>query len=99
MNLVLPVGANGTIQPGTAFNTIFQTGTTLSGSGVAVTAGTATTGVNFSVAPRKSTSIYDIESYTYFWDVAAQDWDISKPAWFQLGDTSPARSAPRGLAE
>jgi hypothetical protein len=96
VNLVLPVAASGTIQPGSAFSTIFESGTSTPGAGVTVTAGATTTGVNFAVTARKTISIYDIESYSYLWDNLIQDWDTAKPALFQLGDTSPCALGATG---
>ena len=88
MNLVLPVDSHGTIALSPAFNTIFQTGTASLGDPVQVTAGQAAAGVNFSVTQRDSVSIYDVQTYSYFWNNAAQAYDTSKPATFLLGNNS-----------
>jgi hypothetical protein len=88
VNLVLPVDGQGTIALSPAFNTIFQTGTASLGDPVQVTAGQATTDVNFSVTQRDSVSIYDVQTYSYFWNNAAQAYDTAKPATFLLGDNS-----------
>jgi hypothetical protein len=88
VNLVLPVDSQATIALSPAFNTIFQTGTTAPGDPVQVTAGQATAGVNFSVTQRGSVSVYDVQTYSYIWNNAAQAYDTEKPATFLLGDTS-----------
>ena len=88
VNLVLPVDSQGTVPLSPAFNTIFQTGTASPGDPVQVTTGQATSGVNFSVTQRDSVSIYDVQTYSYFWNDAAQAYDTAKPATFLLGDNS-----------
>ena len=88
VTLVLPVDSHGTIALSPAFNTIFQTGTASLGDPVQVTAGQAAAGVNFSVTQRDSVSIYDVQTYSYFWNNAAQAYDTAKPATFLLGNNS-----------
>ena len=96
MNLVLPTDSEGTVAAGSAFNTIFQTGTTSPGDPIQVTAGQATKGVNFSVTQRDSVSIHDVQTYSYFWNDAAQAYDTAKPATFLLGDSSGPYAVGRG---
>ena len=88
VNLVLPSGGALTLSPGPAFNTIFQTGTASPGAPVQVTAGQANANVNFSVTQRQSVNVYDVQTYSYFWNEAAQAYDTSKPATFVLGGTA-----------
>lgn len=88
VNLVLPVDSQGAIALSPAFNTIFQTGTASPGDPVQVVAGQATAGVNFSVTQRDAVSIYDVQTYSYFWNDAFQAYDTAKPATFLLGDNS-----------
>ncbi len=88
VNLVLPSDGQGTIPLSPAFDTIFHTGSASPGDPVSVTAGQATPDVNFSVTQRQSVGIYDVQTYSYFWNDAAQAYDTSKPAAFVLGNTS-----------
>jgi hypothetical protein len=99
VNLVLPEDSEGSITAGSAFNTIFHTGTTSPGDPIQVTAGQTTSGVNFSVTKRDSVNIHDIQTYSYFWNDAAQAYDTAKPATFRLGDTNGpyAVAAGQGL--
>jgi hypothetical protein len=99
VNLVLPTDSEGTVAAGSAFNTIFHTGSTSPGDPVQVTAGQTTSGVNFSVTKRDSVNIHDIQTYSYFWNDAAQAYDTAKPATFLLGDTNGpyAVAAGQGL--
>jgi hypothetical protein len=99
VNLVLPTDDQGPVALSPAFNTIFQTGTASPGDPVQVTAGQATAGVNFSVTQRASVSIYDVQTYSYFWNDAVQAYDTAKPATFLLGDNSGpyAVAAGQGL--
>lgn len=88
VNLVLPVDSQGAVAPGPAFNTIFQTGTASPGDPVQVTAGQATSGVNFSVTQRDSVGVYDVQTYSFYWnDASAQAW-TAKPATFLLGNNA-----------
>jgi hypothetical protein len=88
VNLVLSTNDQGPTALSPAFNTIFQTGTASPGDPVQVIAGQATAGVNFSVTQRASVSIYDVQTYSYFWNDAVQAYDTAKPATFLLGDSS-----------
>jgi hypothetical protein len=99
VNLVLPVDSEGTVAAGSAFNTIFHTGTTSPGDPIQVTAGQSTSGVNFNVTKRDSVGIHDVQTYSYFWNDAAQAYDTAKPATFLLGDTDGpyAVAAGQGL--
>jgi hypothetical protein len=99
VNLVLPTDQGGAIALSPAFNTIFQTGTASPGDPIQVTAGQAATGVNFSVTQRDNVGIYDVQTYSYFWNDAAQTYATSKPATFILGDNSGpyAVAAGKGL--
>ena len=99
VNLVLPFDDQGTIALSPAFNTIFQTGTASPGDPIQVTAGQPTEGVNFSVTQRSSVGIYDVQTYSYFWNDAAQAYNTSKPATFVLGTDSAhyAVAAGNGL--
>ena len=84
-DLTPPIGSGGAIQMGPPFNTIFQSGTTSPGDPVVVSAGNATSGVNFAVTPRASVNIYGVQTYTFLWDQIAQAYDTAKPATFLLG--------------
>jgi hypothetical protein len=84
-DLTPPIGSVGAIQMGPPFNTIFQSGTTSPGDPVAVSAGNATSGVNFAVTTRSSVNIYGVQTYTFLWDQIAQAYDTAKPATFLLG--------------
>lgn len=99
VNLVLPIDSEGTVVAGSAFNTIFHTGTTSPGDPIQVTAGQSTSGVNFSVTKRDSVSIHDVQTYSYFWNDVAQAYDTAKPATFLLGNTDGpyAVAAGQGL--
>jgi hypothetical protein len=83
-NLIPPIGPQGTIEPGPAFNTIFQTGTSAPGNPIQVNAGAATQGVNFAVTPRSSVNIYGVQTYSFLWDSSANAYDTLKPATFTL---------------
>jgi len=94
VNLVLPTDGTQTFAAGPAFNTIFHPG-----DPVQVTAGQTAADVDFSVTQRDSVAIYDVQTYSYFWNEAAQAYDTSKPATFVLGDTAApyAVAAGKGL--
>ena len=88
VNIVLPSDGQGTIAPGPAFSTIFQSGTASPGDPVQVVAGNTAEGVNFSVTQRQNVGMYDVQTYSYFWNEAAQTYDTSKPATFVLGENA-----------
>jgi len=88
VNLVLPTDSQGAIPLSPAFNTIFQTGTASPGDPINVAAGKVTPGVNFSVTARASAGIYDVQTYSYFWNDAVQAYDTDKPATFLLGSNN-----------
>ncbi len=97
VNLVLPSDGQGTIPLSPAFNTIFHTGTASPGDPINVTAGQVTGDVNFSVTQRQSVGVYDVQTYSYFWNDAAQAYDTSKPATFVLGNTSGPYAVAAGI--
>lgn len=99
VNLVLPIDSQGAIALSPAFNTIFQTGTASPGDPIQVDAGKATEGLNFSVTQRDNVSVYDVQTYSYFWNEAVQAYDTAKPATFVLGNNSGpyAVAAGQGL--
>ena len=88
VNLVLPTDSEGAIALSPAFNTIFQSGTASPGDPIQVAAGKNVDGVNFSVTQRDNVGIYDVQTYSYFWNNAAQAYDTLKPATLLLGDTN-----------
>lgn len=97
VNLVLPSNGQATIPLSPAFNTIFHSGTASPGDPINVTAGKQTTGVDFSVTQRQSIGLYDIQTYSYFWNETAQAYDTSKPATFVLGDKSAPYAVASGI--
>ena len=97
VNLVLPSDAQGTVPLSPAFDTIFHSGTASPGDPIDVTGGKAITDVNFSVTQRQGVGVYDVQTYSYFWNDAAQAYDTSKPATFVLGNTSGPYAVAAGL--